>query len=136
MSLHTRAASIFLGAACGVAGVYFFTNHGYARIHAPALARAARPAPSAAAAAPPVVSVDQLPEVVMRKLTPEELTPTLIRKADEVLWKYDDAPIGSEIVLEADGKSFVARFEQHFHEIGGPKKPWGFHKGVTLYAAE
>ena len=134
MSLGGRAASIFFGAACGVAVVYFFTGPG--RLRAPSLARAARPAATTAPAPPPVVSVDELPKVELRKLTPEELTPALIRKADEVLWKYDDAPIGSEIVLEAEGKSFVARFEQHFHEIGGPKKPWGFHKGVTLYAAE
>jgi hypothetical protein len=71
----------------------------------------------------------------MRKLTPEELSPSLIRKASELLWKFD-SPIGSEIVIEDGGKSVVARFEQHFHEVGGPLKPWGFHKGVTLYAAE
>jgi hypothetical protein len=136
MSLGRRAATIFFGAACGVAGVYFFTGQNYGRLHSPSLARAAKSTALAASAPPPVVSVDELPKVVMRKLGPEELTPALIRKADEVLWKYDDAPIGSEIVLEAEGKSFVARFEQHFHEIGGPKKPWGFHKGVTLYAAE
>jgi hypothetical protein len=72
----------------------------------------------------------------MRKLTPEELTPQLIRKSNEVLWKFDSSPVGSEILLEAEGKSFIARFEEHFHEVGGPQRPWGFHKGITLYAAE
>jgi len=95
-----------------------------------------RPAKAASAhAAPPVVQVEDLPPVVMRKLTPEELTPSLIKKAEQVLWKFD-SPIGSEIVIEDDGRSVVARFERHFHEVGGPLRPWGFHKGVTLYAAE
>ncbi|HEX3597162.1 MAG TPA: hypothetical protein VHU80_18770 [Polyangiaceae bacterium] len=83
----------------------------------------------------PVVQVEDLPPVVMRKLTPEELTPSLIKKAEDVLWKFD-SPVGSEIVIEDSGKSVIARFEQHFHEIGGPLRPWGFHKGITLYAAE
>jgi hypothetical protein len=85
--------------------------------------------------APPVMKVEDLPPVVMRKLTPEELTPSLIKKAEDVLWKFD-SPVGSEIVIEDGGKSVIARFEQHFHEIGGPLRPWGFHKGITLYAAE
>jgi hypothetical protein len=95
----------------------------------------AKAAPLAQSPAPPVVKVEDLPPVVMRKLTAEELSPSLIKKASELLWKFD-APIGSEIVIEHDGRSVVARFEQHFHEIGGPLRPWGFHKGITLYAAE
>ncbi len=101
--------------------------------HLEHVAKAASMLPSLPA--PPVVKVEDLPPVVMRKLTPEELSPSLIKKAEEVLWKFD-SPIGSEIVIEDGGRSVIARFEQHFHEVGGPLRPWGFHKGVTLYAAE
>jgi hypothetical protein len=101
----------------------------------PHLVRAAKAAPMPLPPTPPVVRVEDLPPVVMRKLTPEELSPSLIKKASQLLWKFD-SPIGSEIVIEDGGRSVVARFEQHFHEVGGPLKPWGFHKGVTLYAAE
>jgi hypothetical protein len=73
--------------------------------------------------------------VAVRPLRVEELTPELLRQADEVLWRYD-APIGSEVAVEVDGKAYVARFEQHYHEEGGPQRPWGYHKGVTLYTAE
>ncbi|HEX4339052.1 MAG TPA: hypothetical protein VH062_24260 [Polyangiaceae bacterium] len=106
--------------------------HPHGRVaHLLSVAKAATALP----AAPPVVKVEELPAVVMRKLTPEELTPSLIKKAEDVLWKFD-SPIGSEIVIEDDGRSVIARFEKHFHEIGGPLRPWGFHKGITLYAAE
>ena len=100
---------------------------------APRLTRVANAAVSKAPA-PEVVKVEDLPPVELRKLTPRELTPSLIKKSEALLWELD-SPIGSEILLEAEGKSFVARFEQHFHEWGGPVKPWGPHKGITLYAA-
>ena len=82
-----------------------------------------------------VVEIDELRPLTMRRLMPEELTPELIRKADDLIWNHD-APLGTEIILDADGKPFVARFEEHYHAVGGPKRPWGAHKGITLYAAE
>jgi hypothetical protein len=101
---------------------------------APRLAHVAKAA-VAAAPRPEVVKVEDLPPVELRKLTPNELTSSLIKKSEALLWELD-SPIGSEVLLEAEGKSFVARFEWHFHEWGGPVKPWGPHKGITLYAAE
>jgi hypothetical protein len=98
-----------------------------------AVTRAEKAAPPAP---PAVTKVEDLPPVELRKLTPQELTPTLISKSEALLWKYDDSPIGSEFLLEAEGRSIVARFEQHYHEWGGPVRPWGPHKGITLYAAE
>ena len=135
MSTRTRAAALVL-VLSGLAGAYFFRSHAHGRAAVRRVALAVRTAVKAQPPAPPVVKVEDLPPVVMRKLTPEELTPALIRKSNELLWKFDSSPVGSEIVLEAEGKSFVARFEEHFHEVGGPVRPWGFHKGITLYAAE
>jgi hypothetical protein len=33
-----------------------------------------------------------------------------------------------------DGKTYATWIEQHYHEPGGPTKPWGLHHGVTLLA--
>lgn len=85
-----------------------------------------------------VQRVEDLPQstlAVGRKLTEAELTPKLIRKAEEILWSQYPA-LGSEIPLEVDGKIYFGRVELHYHEEGGPKKPWGYHRGMTLYAAE
>ena len=125
-------STIGLGA---LAVLSLFPLRSHRNPNAPHLARVANAATLQQEAAPPVVKVEDLPPVVMRKLTPEELTPDLIRKSTDILWKFD-SPVGSEIMLDSDGKSFIARFEEHFHEIGGPLKPWGPHKGITLYAAE
>lgn len=34
--------------------------------------------------------------------------------------------------VASDGKTYATLIEQHFHEPGGPGKPWGLHRGVTL----
>lgn len=41
-------------------------------------------------------------------------------------------PIGT--LLEHD--SWAIQIEWHFHEPGGPAKPWGWHKGATVYIKE
>lgn len=82
--------------------------------------------------------VEDLPAAPLKaahKLTPEELTPTLVTKANEILWNQYP-PLGSEIPITVDGKAYIGRIERHFHEFGGPKQPWGYHNGITLYAAE
>ena len=75
------------------------------------------------------------PPLAVRPLRDDELTSELHGLADDVLWKFD-APLGTEVLIDADGKKYVARFEQHYHEEGGPQRPWGWHKGVTLYATD
>ncbi len=130
-----RTVTVFAGILTAISGgclLKLHSNHAPKAVH---LVRVAKAAPQTETPAPPVMKVEDLPQVSLRKLTAEELSPSLIKKAEAVLWKFD-SPIGSEIVIEHEGRSVVARFEQHFHEIGGPLKPWGFHKGITLYAAE
>lgn len=71
----------------------------------------------------------------LRRLNPEELTPKLIRTADEVLFSQYP-PVGTELPIAVDGKTYVGRVEVHFHEVGGPRRPWGRHRGITLYSTE
>jgi len=71
----------------------------------------------------------------VRKLDASELTPKLIRKADEVLFSQYP-PIGTVVPIEVDGHVYVGRVETHYHEVGGPKRPWGRHRGITLYSAD
>ena len=41
--------------------------------------------------------------------------------------------IGTVTKLPTDGRDIAAVIEPHFHPTGGPVKPWGWHKGVSLY---
>ncbi len=43
------------------------------------------------------------------------------------------SPLGTITKLPTDGRDIAAVIEAHFHEPGGPVKPWGWHKGVSLY---
>lgn len=71
----------------------------------------------------------------VRRLSPEQLTPQLIRSADEVLFTQYP-PMGAEVPIVVNGTAYVGRIETHFHEIGGAKRPWGRHRGITLYSTE
>lgn len=41
--------------------------------------------------------------------------------------------LGTVTKLPTEGRDIAAIIEPHFHEPGGPVKPWGWHKGVSLY---
>jgi hypothetical protein len=71
----------------------------------------------------------------VRALRPDEVTPALIRVADKLLWD-DDPPLGTQVDFVVEGREYMARLELHFHDVGGPLRPWGYHKGVTLYATQ
>lgn len=48
---------------------------------------------------------------------------------------FTGLPYGTMSPLVAsDGKTYATWVEQHYHEPGGPTKPWGLHHGVTLLA--
>ncbi len=95
----------------------------------------AKGAAVATAASGRTLRVEDLPSVsaAVRPLRTDELNPELVRRADDLLWNHP-APVGVDVPLEVNGKSYVARFAYHYHEFGGAKKPWGYHKGVTLYS--
>ena len=67
---------------------------------------------------------------------PGETTTEIAQRAREILDANSNAPIGTEVPFEVDGRAYVGRIEEHCHEPGGPKKPWGRHRGVTLYHAD
>ena len=79
--------------------------------------------------------IEDLPSVsaAVRPLRNDELNPELVKKADDLLWNHP-SPVGVDVPFDVNGKSYVARFAYHYHEFGGAKKPWGYHKGVTLYS--
>lgn len=81
--------------------------------------------------------IEDLPAIsdAVRPLRPDEVNPELVKRANELLWD-EHAPVGTDIPFELNGKNYVARFAIHYHEFGGTKKPWGYHKGVTLYSTE
>jgi hypothetical protein len=89
----------------------------------------AETAPAAPPAAPPNGDA-------RRALQKGEVTGALERKANAVLEEHGDRPVGTEVPFELDGRRYVARIEQHYHEPGSAEGPWGPHKGVTLYATE
>ena len=42
-------------------------------------------------------------------------------------------PLGAVTKLPIPGRDIAAVIEPHFHPPGGPVKPWGWHKGVSLW---
>jgi hypothetical protein len=75
------------------------------------------------------------PLEAVRKLGKSELTPKLVHKAGEVL-ASQYPPLGTLVPLEVDGRLYVGRVETHYHEVGGPKRPWGRHRGITIYSPD
>jgi hypothetical protein len=67
------------------------------------------------------------------RLPQSEVTPELAAAAQRLLEKHPEAPFGTEFDLEYRGERYVARIEEHYHEPGGPDRPYGHHRGVTLY---
>jgi hypothetical protein len=71
-----------------------------------------------------------------RPVAGAEMTPEIAQRARAILDENSGAPFGTEVPFEIDGQSYIGRIEEHYHEPGGPKKPWGRHRGVTVYHAE
>jgi hypothetical protein len=65
-----------------------------------------------------------------------EMTTEIAKRAREILDANGDVPYGTEVPFEIDGQTYVGRIEEHYHEPGGPRKPWGRHRGVTVYHAD
>jgi hypothetical protein len=89
---------------------------------------------------PPVgfVRVDDLapaPPIAVRPLQGRELTPALIRRAEDLIRK-EEAPLGTQVVVESGDRRYIARFEWHYHDELSGERPQGWHKGVTLYSTE
>jgi hypothetical protein len=66
-----------------------------------------------------------------RRLKQAEVTPALTSKATSIRNApgFTGMQYGTVIPI---GGATAALIEQHYHEPGGPMKPWGYHHGVTL----
>ncbi|HEU4403949.1 MAG TPA: peptidoglycan-binding domain-containing protein [Polyangiaceae bacterium] len=73
--------------------------------------------------------------VPFRRLRDAEVTPALAAEAKHLLALHHAAPYGSEYPVEVEGGRYLARLEEHYHEPGGALKPWGYHPGISLFAA-
>lgn len=69
----------------------------------------------------------------LRRVRNEELNPGLIAKAVDVQSRLRMLDYGAEESFEMDGMVYVGRLERHYHTPGGDLKPWGWHKGTSLY---
>jgi hypothetical protein len=74
--------------------------------------------------------------VTLRRLPARELNRALVKQARAIILENYKQPFGTEIPFEVDGKRYVGRIEKHFHPVGGPAKPWGWHHGCSLFAVE
>jgi len=64
-----------------------------------------------------------------RRMKSAEVDATMRQVARDSL-KYD---IGHIEYLEHAGVPVAVAIENHFHEPNGPVKPWGWHKGASLF---
>lgn len=65
-----------------------------------------------------------------RRMRPEEVTGAHGGFANRMLKTIGE--IGELRIGEIEGERVAAWTEWHFHEPGGPVKPWGWHRGITL----
>lgn len=73
-----------------------------------------------------------------RRVTNAEVTPELIARANALRSTpgFTSMTYGTLNQFTAsDGNTYATWVEQHYHEPGGPTKPWGLHHGVTLLTA-
>lgn len=73
------------------------------------------------------------PARALQRLPQRNVTTAVARQARRIIQAHGKDPFGTEIPFEADGKSYVARIEQHYHPPGGEKRPWGPHPGVSVF---
>ena len=69
----------------------------------------------------------------LRRLTNAELTSALVDEARRILAENHASPYGTEVPFQVDGVRYVGRIEEHYHPPGGPRRPWGYHPGVSLF---
>lgn len=65
-----------------------------------------------------------------RRMTGKEVTAANGKMAQKLL----ALPYGAvQEFVDEQGRHLLGALETHFHEVGGAAKPWGWHKGVSLY---
>lgn len=70
--------------------------------------------------------------MTLRYLSNAEVTAQIAAEAKRILGLHWREPWGTVYPFTADGKTYVARLERHFHEYGSGLKPEGAHTGVSV----
>ena len=69
----------------------------------------------------------------LKRLVASEVTAAVRAAAKAALNELYPKGLGAEKSLVIEGKAYVARIERHYHEPGGPLKPWGNHLGISMF---
>lgn len=73
------------------------------------------------------------PPAHLRRLTAPEVPVPMRAGLHTLLRQHSDAKVGALIPTTFDGKTYIARIETHYHPEGGPVRPWGNHRGISLF---
>jgi hypothetical protein len=76
------------------------------------------------------------PVVTYRRLRDDEVTAAVRDMAKKIIQEHHGDPVGTNVPFEIGGKQYVGRIENHYHPPGGALKPWGWHKGCSMFAVE
>jgi hypothetical protein len=104
--------------------------------HAKAPPQAAPPTPGPTPTCPKAGYAGTTNVPQRRAIRGEEMTPEVAQRSREILDGNRDTAFGTEVPFEVNGQSYIGRIEEHCHEPGGSRRPWGRHRGVTVYHAE
>lgn len=69
----------------------------------------------------------------LRRIKTRELSLETIQLASKIVREHYRDAVGTEISFDAGDKHFVGRIERHYHEFDSKGRPWGFHKGCSLF---
>ncbi len=98
----------------------------------PSSSQLAAVAPETAAPAPYVQPGE--PPATLRRLKKSEVPVGLLGGTLHALLAANSSkPIGALVPVHFEGRDYVARIEVHYHPEGGPVRPWGNHRGVSLF---
>lgn len=74
-----------------------------------------------------------------RRLSDRDLGPSnpyataIVTAAKEALGMLFPQPLGAERIVDIGGRQYACVLERHYHPPGGPAKPWGPHKGISMF---
>ncbi len=73
------------------------------------------------------------PPAHLRRLAANEVPVPMRAGLHTILRQNRDKKVGALITTTFEGKVYIARIETHYHPEGGPVRPWGNHRGISLF---
>jgi hypothetical protein len=73
------------------------------------------------------------PPANLRRLTAAEVPVPMRAGLHTLLREHKGAKVGALIPTTFEDKTYIARIEVHYHPEGGPVRPWGNHRGISLF---